>query len=138
MDKKYIRIDSIFSYWLFLWFLLYIYKLTSYNPYFGLVIGLIINILVLFIYLYYKNYYKSFLFVIVNIIIKVIPLYILRKSKIMKKDIYAFLILYVIYLFYCYILEINIYNFDMNSLQNKKINAPFMFYLDKFIQFFNK
>ena len=136
MDKKYIRMDSIFSYWLFLWSLLYIFKLTSYNPYFGLVIGLIINILMLIIYLYYKNYYKAFLFVIVNIIIKVIPLYILRKSKIMKKDIYAFIILYIIYLFYCYISQINIYNFDINSFHNKKINTPFMFYLDKIIQLF--
>ena len=138
MDKKYVRMDSIFSYWLFLQFLLYIFKLTSYNPYFGLVVGLIINILILIFYLYYENYYKAFLFFIVIIIIKVIPLYILRKSKIMKKDIHAFIILYIIYLLYCYILQINIYNFDLNNLKNKKIITPIMFYLDKIIQFFNK
>lgn len=138
MDQQIKRMDAIFSYWLFLWFLLYIFKITSYNPYFGLVIGLIINILMLIIYLYYKNYYKAFLFVIVNIIIKVIPLYILRKSKIMKKDIYAFIILYIIYLLYCYILQINIYNFDINRFADKKINTPFSFYLDKIVQFFNK
>ena len=132
------RIDSIFSYWLFFWFLLYICKFTTYNPYFSLIVGLIINILMFIIYLYYKNYYKAFLFVIVNIIIKVIPIYILRKSKIMKKDIYAFFILYIIYLFYCYILHINVYNFDINSFNKKNINTPFMFYLDKIIQFFYK
>ena len=105
------RIDSIFSYWLFFWFLLYICKFTTYNPYFSLIVGLIINILMFIIYLYYKNYYKAFLFVIVNIIIKVIPIYILRKSKIMKKDIYAFFILYIIYLLKKLIKFLIIYNY---------------------------
>ena len=48
MKQKIIRIDFIFSYWLFFWFLLYKFNITNYNPYIGLIIGLLSILLCLF------------------------------------------------------------------------------------------
>lgn len=46
--------DMIFSYWIVIWFILYILNITTYNPLFILVIGYAIVILE-FIYIIYKK-----------------------------------------------------------------------------------
>ena len=38
------RIDFVFSYWIFLWYILYEFKITQYNPKWALTFGLIENI----------------------------------------------------------------------------------------------
>lgn len=37
------RLDYVFSYWIFAWYLLYIAKITKYNPKFVLILGIIEN-----------------------------------------------------------------------------------------------
>jgi hypothetical protein len=132
------RVDSIFSYWLFLWFLLYYFKFIDYNPYFGLILALIVNAIMLFIFLIYENYYKAFLFLLVMVSIKVIPIYLLRKSKIVKKDIYALIFLFIFYIIYCQFFEIRTFGISKNYYKNKKIKTPFMYLFDKIIKSFIK
>ena len=132
------RVDSIFSYWLFLWFLLYYFKFIDYNPYFGLILALIVNAIMLFIFLIYENYYKAFLFLLVMVSIKVIPIYLLRKSKIVKKDIYAFIFLFIFYIIYCKFFEIRTFANNKNYYKNEKIKTPFMYLFDKIIKSFSK
>ena len=43
------RFDQIFSYWIFVWYLLYVLGVISYNPKFALIIGVITNLFVLLI-----------------------------------------------------------------------------------------
>ena len=140
-ENKIVRIDFIFSYWLFFWFILYKLNIVIYNPYLGLIIGLIVNTIMFILYLIYKNYYKAFLFVIINFIIKIIPIYVLRNTSIQKKDIYALFILYSIYLIYKYLLDKDTKLFhlkiNMNSYKNKNINTPFMILLDNLIKNIN-
>ena len=138
MKQKIIRIDFIFSYWLFFWFLLYKFNITNYNPYIGLIIGLIVNTIMFILFLKYKNYYKALLFIIINTIIKIIPIYILRDSKTSKKDIYALFILYIIYSIYKYLFNKDTKLFhlkiNMNNYKDKSINTPFMILLDNLVK----
>ena len=50
-----LRADLVFSYWIFVWYLLYIFKVTSYNPKLYLLLGLIENLAYLFLMIYYNN-----------------------------------------------------------------------------------
>ena len=105
----YIRSDYIFSYWIFLWFILYLLKIVPYNPKLIIILG-IIEILFALIYLIVKNtsLRKITKFFIINIIIKIIPLLLIYKDPLMKKDIYATIILVLIYLIWMYINNVNV------------------------------
>ena len=120
----YIRSDYIFSYWIFLWFILYLLKLVPYNPKLIIILG-IIEILFTLIYLIVKNasLRKITKFIIINIIIKFIPLLLIYKDPLRKKDIYATVILVLIYLIWMYINDVNVikvYQKLINSYLEKK------------------
>jgi hypothetical protein len=104
-----IRSDYIFSYWIFLWFILYLLKLVPYNPKIIIILG-IIEILFTLIYLIVKNASIKEItkFFIINIIIKFIPLLLIYKDPIERKDIYATVILVLIYLIWMYINDVNV------------------------------
>jgi hypothetical protein len=104
-----IRSDYVFSYWIFLWFILYLLKFVPYNPKIIIILG-IIEILFTLIYLIVKNASIKEItkFFIINIIIKFIPLLLIYKDPIERKDIYATVILVLIYLIWMYINDVNI------------------------------
>jgi hypothetical protein len=96
--------DCIFSNWIFIWFLVFIFGLTKYNPFALLIIGFI-TITIYIFYLYYKkaSTYNIIRFIAVNIIFKVIPILILvitKKTKIIIEDIIASVLLIMIYVLY--------------------------------------
>ena len=104
MVVKIIRSDFIFSYWIFAWFLLYYFNIIKYSPKFVIILGLIENcFLLLFLIIYKSTLYKITKFIIINTIIKVIPLYLVWNDKIIKRDIYATIILFLIYLLWIYL-----------------------------------
>jgi hypothetical protein len=137
MYKKIVRFDLVFSYWIFLSYLLYEFKITSLTPKLALVIGLIENIVLLLFMIYYSNHFIIiFLFCFVNFFIKIIPLLRLRKETIHQKDIYPFIGLFVIYNIW---LRIN--NTSMNKImkdtlygiQNNLPIGPISYYLKNMI-----
>ena len=86
---KALRPDLIFSYWIYAWFILYVYKYLKYSPKFALILGLLDNVVMLLLMSFFGTSTKTiFYFVIINTIIKVLPLYYLRQERIFKKDIY--------------------------------------------------
>jgi len=92
------RFDLVFSYWIFVWFLLYNFKFVTYNPKFVLMLGIIENIIVFILMLILgSNYTTLFYFIIINLCIKIWPYYTIRKTYITYKDIYASVILFSIY-----------------------------------------
>jgi hypothetical protein len=102
---EFIRLDFIFSYWIFLWFVLY--KLTNiikYSPKFIIILGIIENFGLL-LYLIYKksSYYNITKFIIINTFIKIIPLYLIINDKIILRDVIASIILFLIYLLWLFI-----------------------------------
>jgi hypothetical protein len=114
-------IQYIFSYWIFAWFIVYKLFNIQYNPKFVIILGIIANIIVL-LHLIYKgaSLYSITKFISINIIIKGIPYYLLRNDIIKLKDIYASIILFMIYLIYSNIRNINIID------QHKKLSDEYI------------
>jgi len=84
-----LRIDLVFSYWVYIWFILYIFHFTTYSPKFALIFGVIDNFVMLIFMLYFRSKIKTIiLFIVINTFIKVFPLYYLRNQNIQMKDIY--------------------------------------------------
>ena len=131
--------DLIFSFWIFTWFIIYYLGFKKFNPLFALLIGLFVNLIILIGFLYFKNYYKAFLFVIVNTFIKIIPIYLLRKTKITKYDIYFTISLYIIYLIYIYLIDDKFnFVFKLDFLKKKEINTPISNYINNIIIYLKK
>jgi hypothetical protein len=95
---KVLRPDLVFSYWIYVWFLLYFFQWIKYSPKFAVILGLLDNIIMfLLMILFGTNMSTIINFVIINTIIKIIPLYYLRKERIIIKDIYFTCILFLFF-----------------------------------------
>jgi hypothetical protein len=102
--NKIIRSDHVFSYWIFAWFILYLLKIVSYSPKFLIILGIIANLfLLLFIIINQSTLYNIYKFIIINTFIKIIPLFFVWKDKIVRRDINASIILFIIYIVWLYI-----------------------------------
>jgi len=101
---------EIFSYWIFVWFLLYYFKLTKYNPLIILIIGYIITFGE-WLYLIFMgaNNYNIIKFIIINVIIKIIPILLIYNSKTTYKDLIIGLYIFLAYLLTMAIMKINPY-----------------------------
>jgi hypothetical protein len=92
------RVDLVFSYWIYIWFLLYMFHFTTYNPKFALVIGVIDNIIMLILMIYYGSKSNTILFfIIINTFIKVLPIYYLKNEIIKMNDIYFTIGLFIVF-----------------------------------------
>ena len=106
---KVIRLDFIFSYWIFLWYILYFFKIVKYSPKFILYVAMIDNVLLFSMLIYKKSsIYDITKFLAINTFIKYLPIYTLRDEKIKREDIIAGIILFIIYLIYIFINNNNI------------------------------
>jgi len=115
------RTDILFSSWIFLWYLLFIFNYTKYSPKLVLIFGIIHNIFLLINMIIYKNNIINILnFSIGNTLIKVIPLWTLRNNKIY--DVTATIIIFSIYLFWLYLNNTNFYELTKIHLENIKYN----------------
>ena len=119
------RFDFVFSYWIFVWFLLYHFGFTSYNPKIALIIALIENIGILFLMIYLKNsFIYIFLFCLINFFIKVIPVWLLRNTKYDWKDVYAIFALFLIYILWLLINEVDFKKYVTDRYEHLKHNTP--------------
>ena len=121
-----IRPDFIFSYWIFIWYILYILHFVQYNPKFALLFALIFNIIQIFVMIYYKNsWILIFLFSFVVFLIKGIPLWTLRSYPYEIKQIIYLIVLYTIYSLWLFINNTNPYIYIKNTYNRIKHNKPF-------------
>ncbi len=130
-----LRGDLVFSYWIYVWYLLYIFKFIKYSPKLALIIGLIYNIIMLLMMLLYGTSSRTiFYFIIINTFIKVIPLYYLRNETIKINNIYFIFSLFLVFIIW---LQINKKNLVGNI---KLIHDSLLYGKDKtpFIAFINK
>ena len=125
-----LRADLVFSYWIYIWFILYVFKITKYSPKFALIIGLIDNIVMLFLMFYFGTKRKTiFYFILINTLIKVIPLYMLRNEQIKMKDIYFTVILSFLFVLWIHLnSQTLIGNLKLvhDSLLQEKNQTPFL------------
>jgi hypothetical protein len=129
------RIDLVFSYWIFAWYLLYIFKITRYNPKLYLWLGLIENLAYLGLMIYYNNSFLYIsLFIFINTFIKVIPLITLTNTPYKMSDIIAGFILFLLYLGWLWFNDmLNITNLIKTAKNNNPNTMPFVYYASKFI-----
>jgi hypothetical protein len=133
-----VRIDFIFSYWIFIWYLLYFFRILDvYNPKFVIIIGIIENIGILVLMLYYRTHLKLvLLFIIMTIILKIIPIYTIYYEPIHSKDIVATFILFIIYLGWIFLNNKSMLDFTKNTkdlIIHNKNTLPGMRFLREFI-----
>ena len=105
-----IRPDLIFSYWIYAWYILYLFKVVPYNPKFAILCGIAENLCILLAMLFYHT--KKILvvlFLIMFFILKLVPLYTIWNAKInWKSDIKNTLILLFIYLIWIHLNHITL------------------------------
>jgi len=93
------RPDFVFSYWILVWYILYELKIVKYNPKIALIIAVIVNATMLSMMIYFNNSWINILsFCVINFFIKVYPLIRLRNTEYKWIDLYASVVLYIIYL----------------------------------------
>ena len=133
---KSLRVDLVFSYWIYFWYILYAFKITSYSPKFPLILGLIDNIIMLFLMLVYGTSRRTiFYFIVINTLIKIVPLYYLRNEPLKTKDIYFTILLFILFIFWLHINKQSLIgNLKLihDSLLYGEDNTPFMAFINKF------
>lgn len=131
------RFDFVFSYWIFVWFLLYHFKIVSYNPKVGLAIALFTNALMLFLMISYKNsLHYILLFSLIQLCIKIIPLWSVRNTTINKMDIFATIILFIMYNIWLAVNNENMVHLSeigYEAVKDNKINTPIIYWIDKLL-----
>ena len=137
-----LRADLVFSYWIYLWYLLYAFKITTYSPKFPLILGLLDNIIMLFLMLVYGTSTRTiFYFIIINTLIKVVPLYYLRNEAIKMKDIYFTILLFIIFVLWLHLNKQSLFgNIKLihDSLLFGQDKTPFMSLINKLKSNFKK
>jgi hypothetical protein len=130
-----LRFDLVFSYWIYAWYLLYTFNITSYSPKFALSLGLLENMIMLALMLVYGTSKETiFYFILINTLIKGLPLYYLRHQSIHLKDVYFTGGLFVLFILW---LHLNSQSLVGNmkivytSLLYGKDQTPFMALLKK-------
>ena len=109
-----IRIDFIFTYWILLWYFLYVFKIVNYSPKIAFILGIIHNSILLLFLLYEKAFLKIgkyqtiLLFIFIIFIIKVIPLFTIRKDKLKLKDLLGLCYLFLLYNIWLFIQKQNV------------------------------
>ena len=117
------RFDLVFSYWIFAWYLLYIFKVVSYSPKLVLCISVIENTIVFMIMTFVlKSSMETILkFLMINTFIKIIPLYSVWSDKIhWKTDVYRIFVLFAIYVIWSSFFAKKIFEKQMNLIKNDK------------------
>jgi hypothetical protein len=139
---KPLRIDLVFSYWIYFWYILYAFRIIKFSPKFPLILGLIDNFIMLVLMLLFGTSRRTiFYFIIVNTFIKIVPLYYLRNEPIKKIDIYFTCILFLIFIIWLHINKQSLFgNIKLihDSLIYGKDKTPFMSFVKKFESNFKK
>ena len=129
------RIDFVFSYWIFFWYICYEFQITKYNPIGALYVGVLENIGVLLLMIYYANSYHHLLLVCFILLVgKIIPLWTLQNTSYSRKDIYIIFIYFLVYILWLFINNINFISFYKDQLKNIQKNkplGPFMLFILK-------
>ena len=129
------RIDFIFSYWIFAWYLLYMARITIYSPKLALIIA-VIEAIVSYLLLKTANTFTMVSTLIIVSCIKIIPLITLWREPIRQKDIWALFTLFMIYNIWLGVYGetmLGVYKKIQVLLDKNTNELPFMYVLSKLI-----
>ena len=126
--------EYIFSYWIFFLFVIYLVYPTKYtNPTILLTLGLIEQSLSIAYFIYVRVKWSTvFLFFLIMVFIKVIPLYLIRKSKNKWNPLFSVSVI-LLYLFYLILMKqdvLKIYTSLNDSIIRGTNESPFFYFLN--------
>ena len=129
-----ISLDYIFSYWIFLLFVVYLIYPTKYtNPTILLTIGLIEQILSILYFIYIGVKWSTiFIFFIIMFSIKIVPLYLLRRSKDKWNPVFSLCII-LAYLLYLMVMKQDVFKIYMSlddSIIRGTNESPFFYFIN--------
>lgn len=107
------NLDLIFSHWIFIWYLLYYFKIVNLNPKIAIICGIVVNVIMLLLmFICHTNIKLILFFSFIILLSKIIPLITIWNKKINpKEDIPALMTLFVIYLVWTFINLKKVYEF---------------------------
>lgn len=105
---------NLFSYWIFIWFVLYYIGLIRYNPKLILLIGVFINILGFFNITKNRIYYLIIVF-----LDKIIPLYLIKDREVVRDDFIFTAFVTLFYIFVLHLQNIDIIKHYTIDLKNR-------------------
>lgn len=106
-----IRLDYVFSYWIFVWYILYMCNIVSTSPKLVLCIALLFNAISFSTLLYRRvKAYNVIKFLTMNMLIKYLPLYTILNERITNDQVVATLIVSIVYAIYVQASNGSIYN----------------------------
>ena len=130
------RIDFIFSYWIFAWYLLYMARITIYSPKLALIIA-VIEAVVSYLLLKTANTFTMVSTLIIVSCIKIIPLITLWREPIRQKDIWVLFTLFMIYNIWLGVhgdTMLGVYKKIQVLLDKNTNELPFMYVLSKLLR----
>jgi len=129
------RIDLVFSYWIFAWYLLYKAQLLNYNPKFIIIVGLIENLfLLVYMIMHGSNAHTIQWFIFINTFIKVIPFYTVRNERIQVRDIWFSGLVFGLYAVWVALNRQSLtgnYRAVVDSLIHNQDETPFLAFVKK-------
>ena len=138
---KIISTDLLFSYWIFVWAVLYLINIVTVAPKFLIIIALLEVVLAL--YVAFMQSFSTYLVVrllFINFWIKIIPFYYIWKLPINIKELYYSFILFVLYLLWLDINNQTLYNIYHTIIytKNYKDITTFGYIYDKCYNYISK
>lgn len=125
MDNPF-RLDMIRSNWILVWFILFYFKIIKYNPKLALTLAVIINIIQICLMIYFKNVFINIVILIIFIsFMKIIPLWMLRKTKYESKQILYVFVFLILYSFWLFVNGHTLYSFFIKAYNDTKDNKSF-------------
>jgi hypothetical protein len=154
LDKEgNLRIDWLFSYWVYLWFLIFYFTIgvkdsTSafyiqkyFNPTLALYFALFENILT-FVYIILVNPETMIVlkFLLMMLVVKILPIYLIRDKKMhFANDIYVLIFIFGTYTVWLWINDTNIYEVyerTINAVSSGDNKTPFYNFMDYLYRYF--
>lgn len=132
-----LRFDFIFTYWIVGWYILYVAGLVSYNPLGILLLNLFAHTIMLMIMLYY-SYSYTFIFVGQIILLNILPLWHIWKNPYVEKDLYASIVVTLMYLTWTWIHQVNLISLYQHLIQmvaNNQVLEPGMKHFFRFLSY---
>ena len=112
------RMDYIFSYWIFVWVVLFLVGIIQTAPKLLIYLGIIVNLIEIIYFVYIRiPLYQLIKFCIINTILKLIPLYFIWNNTITIYELKLTISILLVYILWIYINKVNIYSIYNNFLK---------------------
>ena len=151
MTSAFIRPDFLFSYWVFLWFVVYYFfptgigfesfKYRIASPKLAIIFALVENLFVFVsVMVFNRPFWGSLKYVTMIVFVKLFPLYLLRKDAIdFQQDIFVLIVVFLAYLLYLAAWDTNVVEIYRKTEQDLKMgrdNTPLFAFFRWIIRMF--